>query len=109
MERLSFKRYFESKKKLLEACESVPRIRNEYKVTKYCKFPVFESLDDDSKSYVAFKAMDRIEVLWEKSDQDDNYPVARYIVLLSEDGQKVYPCWNNKKIHSWIENSTIEV
>lgn len=109
MKRLSFSEYYVSKKKLLSACDSVPRIRNEYTLKKYCKFPVFEALDNDDRSYVSFRPKDRIEVLWEKVDEFDDYPTAKRIVLISEDGDKeVYPCWNNKKIHKWINSNTIE-
>ena len=108
MKNLSFKEYYASKKKLLSACESVPRIRNEYKLTKYCKFPVFEGLDTDERTYVSFRPKDRIEVLWEKVDEFDDYPTAKCIILLSEEGREVYPCWGNKKIHKWIDSNTIE-
>lgn len=108
MKRLSFKEYYESKKQLLSACEKVPRIRNEYRLTKYCKFPVFESLDKDNRTYVSFKPNDTIEVLWEKVDEFDDYPTPKQIILKSKDGQEVFPCWGDKKIHKWINNSTIE-
>ena len=108
MKRLSFTEYYTSKKKLLAACESVPRIRSEYALTKYCKFPVFESLDTDGRTYVSFRPKDRIEVLWEKVNELDDYPTAKCIVLISEDGQEVYPYWGNKKIHKWIDSNTVE-
>lgn len=110
MKRLSFKEYYESKKQLLSACDNVPRIRNEYKLVKYCKFPVFESNDSDEKTYVSFKPKDKIEVLWEKINEADKYPVAKRMVLLTKEGQQeVYPCWHNQKLHKWIENNTVEV
>ena len=111
MTRLSFKEYYESKKRLLMASESIPRIRNEYYLTKYCKFPIFESMDSDSKQYVSFKPKDRIEVLWEKMDENDAYPAARRMLIISESGDEmeVYPCWNNKKMHNWIDNNTNEI
>ena len=108
MTMMGFKEYYESKQRLRSACESIPRIRNEYRLTKYCKVPVFESLDDDGKTYISFKPKDRIEVLWEGVNEFDDYPTAKHIVLLSEDGRKVFPCWNSNKIHKWIENNTNE-
>ena len=108
MKRLSFREYYDSKKKLLSACETVPRIRNEYRLTKYCKVPVFEELTGDNKVYVAFKPKDVIEILWEKSNEFDDYPTAKRMILISEDGKEVFPCWNNKKMHKWIEGHTIE-
>ena len=106
--KLSFKEYYESKQSLLLACESVPRIRNEYKLTKYCKVPVFESLDNDDKTYVSFKPKDRIEVLWEGVDEFDDYPIVKHIVLISEGNRQVFPCWGSNKIHKWVENNTHE-
>ena len=109
MKRLSFKEYYESKKRLLSACESIPRIRNEYRLTKYCKFPVFESMDSDEKTYISFKPKDQIEILWEKTDDVDEYPIAKRMVIISEDNKEVFPCWNNKKMHRWVENNTNEM
>jgi hypothetical protein len=107
-ERLSFKEYYESKRKLLSACDMVPRIRTEYVLTKYCKFPIFESVSDDSKVYVSFKPRDIIEVIWEKVNEDDGYPAAKCIVLVTEGRKEVFPCWNNKKIHNWVNRNTNE-
>jgi len=108
MRRLTFKEYYESKKKLLSACDTVPRVRTEYKLTKYCKLPVFESLESDDRSYIGFKPKDVIEILWEKADEFDDYPVAKSIILISEDNKEVFPCWGNTKLHRWVESSTIE-
>ncbi len=108
MRRLSFKEYYDSKKKLLSACDTVPRIRAEYKVTKYCKLPVFESVQEDERVYVSLKPKDIIEILWEKANEFDDYPTVKGIILVSEDGKQVYPCWSNNKFHKWVESSTIE-
>jgi len=109
MTKLSFREYYDSKKKLLSACDSIPRIRNEYVLTKYCKFPVFESLDDDEKQYIAFKPKDTIEILWERCNEFDDYPAAKCITLVSEGGKEVFPCWNNNKLHKWVDNNTNEM
>ena len=109
MKRLSFSDYYASKSSLLTASESVPRIRSDYKLTKYCRFPVYESLDGTVRTYVTFKPKDKINVLWEPVDENDAYPVAKRMVLISEGGKEVFPCWHNKKIHQWIENNTSEI
>jgi hypothetical protein len=109
MPTLSFKEYYDSKQKLLSACESIPRIRSEYRITKYCKFPFFESLSSENREYIAFKPKDRIEVLWEKVDEYDAYPVAKRITLITEGRKEVFPIWNNKKMHSWIDTNTNEM
>lgn len=109
MSHLSFKEYYESKKKLLLAGENIPRTRNEYKLIKYCKFPVFESLESDEKTYVVFKPKDRIEILWERANEFDEYPTVKRMVLRDKEDQVVFPCWNNKKMHGWIDNKTIEI
>lgn len=106
--RLSFREYYDSKKKLLSACDDAPRIRTEYVLTKYCKFPVLESLDSDDKVYVSFKPKDVIEILWEQSNEFDDYPAAKHVVLKNGDGKEVFPCWNNTKLHKWVERNTNE-
>lgn len=108
-QRLSFKEYYDSKKTLLSAYDDVLRIRTEYVLTKYCKFPIFESLDGDERMYVSFKPRDVIEVLWERTNEFDDYPAAKCFVLVSEAGKEVFPCWNNKKIHKWVERNTNEL
>jgi hypothetical protein len=112
MSKIGFKEFYEtkymnSKQKLLAACDDTPRMRNEYKLTKYCKFPVYESTDSDDKIYVAFRPKDRIQVLWEQVNEHDDYPIPKSIYLYGEE-KEVFPCWNNKKFMKWIENSTIE-
>ena len=110
---MSFKEFYEtryvsSKRKLLAACDDSPRMRNEYKLTKYCKFPVFESMERDEKVYVSFKPMDKIQVLWEQVMEGSEYPVPKCIYLVSEDNKEVYPCWTTTKFNRWIEKNTIE-
>lgn len=107
MARLGFKEYYESKKRLLSAAEDSPRIREEYELLKYCKFPVYESLDDDHKTYLAFKPKDRIEVLWEHVSNYDEFPVAKCLRIISEDGDDhYYPSWNNVKMTKWVNSNT---
>lgn len=105
MHRLTFKEYVESKNKLLLAGEECPRITLEYEITKYCKIPVTESPDDETKLQVSLKPKDTIEVLWEHNDP--SYPTPRNIVLTSEGNKKVYPCWNNKKVLKWVQNNSL--
>jgi hypothetical protein len=107
--RLGFKDYYESKDKLLAACDDAPRIRTEYILTKYCKFPIFESLEEDEREYIAFKPKDVIEILWERSSEIDEYPAAKCIILISEEGREVFPCWNNNKLHNWVNRNTNEL
>jgi hypothetical protein len=109
MKKLSFREYYESKKKLLSAGDTIPRIRTEYVLTKYCKVPVYDSLDTDVKTYISFKPKDAIGVLWERSSETDEFPAAKHIVLLAEDDREVFPCWNNKKLHRWLDGNTHEL
>ncbi len=106
---LTFKEYYESKRKLLSACDTIPRLRSSYMLTKYCKFPVFESSNSDERQYVSFKPRDVIEILWEKTNEYDDYPVAARIVLINEGRKEVSPAWNNKKVHNWVERNTNEM
>ncbi len=106
--KLSFKEYYESKQLLRSACDIIPRIKNEYRLKKYCKVPVFESLNSNKRIYISFKPKDRIEVLWEAVNEHDDYPTAKHIVLISEGNREVFPCWSSTKIHKWIDNNTNE-
>lgn len=112
MATLGFKEFFETKypsakEKLLAACQDTPRMRSEYKLKKYCKMPVYESLSIDSKAYVSFRPKDTIQIMWEQVNDNDDYPIPKTIYLVEED-KEVFPCWNNKKFRTWIENNTIE-
>ena len=108
MNRLTFREYYESKKRLLNASESVPRVRKTYSLNKYCKFPVFESLDSDERVFVSFKPNDKIDILWEHVNEHDFYPTPKSICLISEGGDIVYPYWNNKKMKNWVDTNTKE-
>jgi hypothetical protein len=110
----SFKEFYarhqQAKLKLREAVDNVPRVRTNYRLTKYCRFPVFESFDSDEKVYVSFKPKDEVQILWEHVNEKDAYPTPKSIYILDEWGneKEVFPCWNNKKMQKWVENSTIE-
>lgn len=110
----SFKEFYArhqaAKLKLREAADSTPRVRNDYRLTKYCKFPVYESYEKDEKVYISFKPKDEIQILWEHVSEYDDYPTPKSIYIFSEDGKEkqVFPCWNNKKMRKWVENNTIE-
>ena len=105
--KLDFKKYYESKKKLLEAIDSSPRIRLKYKLNKYCKVPLQESIDSTQKTYVSFKPDDIIEILWEY-DTPDN-PTVKYIKLLTENVSTFFPVWNSSKMFKWTLNNTEEL
>jgi hypothetical protein len=99
-----FKDYYESKKRLIEAVDSSPKVKLQYKLNKYCKFPVYESIECTNKTYILLKPDDEVEILWEY-DIPDN-PTVRYIKY---NGETYFPSWNNLKIFNWTVNNAIEM
>lgn len=104
MDKLDFKKYYESKLKLIEAVDSSPKIKIQYKLNKYCKIPLLESIDSDRKIYVGLKPDDIIEFLWEY-DSPDN-PLVRYLKI---GGSTFFPLWNSSKMLNWVINNTDEI
>lgn len=105
--RLSFKEYIDSKHKLKTAGDDYPRYFLMYEVSKYCKIPVTENVDDEEKVYVSLKPKDKLSILWEKIDFVRATP--KYI-LLKENGieKKYYLTWNILKFSNWLKTSTFE-
>jgi hypothetical protein len=104
--KLDFKSYYESKLKLLEAVDSSPRVKLQYKLTKYCKVPLHETVETEEKTYFSLKPDDQIEILWE-FDIPDN-PTVRYVRIMETD-ETFFPVWNNSKMFSWVLNNTDEL
>lgn len=103
---MGFKQYYDSKKKLLEAVDSCPRVKLSYKLEKYCKLPLYENVDSDSKTYFSLKPDDEIEILWEYDTPDT--PTVRYIRIV--DTQQTFsPAWSSVKMFNWVVNNTIEI
>lgn len=104
--KLNFKDYYQSKKKLLEAIDSSPKVRLKYKLDKYCKLPLHENVDSDKKIYYALKPDDVVEIIWEY-DSPDN-PTVRCIKIL-ESGETYFPVWHSTKIFNWTLKNTNEI
>lgn len=104
-EKLSFKEYCQSKEYLRLAAESIPQIKEEYELTKYCKFPVVTDGVDD-KEYISFKPKDTIEVVWEYLNPEA--PIARKVLVTTDDDDhsKIQPAWGNTKLSSWLNKNT---
>lgn len=99
MKNLSFKQYYESKQRLLLEATSVVKFKTVHDVYKYCKVPF--SLEEN-KTYISFKPKDVIIVEWQRSG--DNI-----IPLNIEINKQIYvPSWNDKKMKTWVETSTIQ-
>lgn len=103
---MDFKAYYRSKVKLLEAVDSSPKVKLKYKLLKYCKIPLAESVDSSNKSYIALKPDDIIEILWEYDSLDS--PTVRYVKLIETD-QTMFPVWSSNKIFSWALNNASEI
>jgi hypothetical protein len=99
---LSFSQYIESKNILRMAVEDATKIKRIYYVTKYCKLPVYEDLENNNKDYISLKPRDVIEITWEK---DNDNLVARFICI--NEGQKLFPSWSISKFNSWVESTCI--
>jgi hypothetical protein len=98
--KLTFKEYYESKEKLLQASKNLPRVVIEYVVKKYCKLPVIAESDKD---YISLKPKDIVKILWEFNDLKN--PQAQKIMF---ENTAYLPSWGNEKIKKWIEQTTLE-
>lgn len=99
---LTFSEYIESKNVLRMAAEDAAKIKKMYYVTKYCKLPVSEAIDDNDKDYISLKPKDVIEITWEK-DQDNL--VARFICV--NEGEKLFPSWSISKFNNWVDSTCV--
>ena len=104
--KLDFKQYYESKMKLLEAVNTSPKIKLKYKLTKYCKIPVYETVDSSEKIYLTLKPDDVVEILWEYDTPD--HPTVKCMQLLGN-SSILFPSWNSTKIFNWSINNTLEL
>lgn len=104
--KIDFKQYYESKIKLLEAVDSSPRVKLQYKMRKYCKIPLHENVSSDDKIYISLKPDDVIEILWEYDTPDT--PTVRYVKLM-EDEKILFPAWNSPKMFNWVMSSAREI
>ena len=50
--KLTFKEYYKAKKRLIEAVDSSPKIKLQYKLQKYCKVPLLEHIDVDAHAHL---------------------------------------------------------
>lgn len=99
--KLTFKEYYESKERLKEASQSVPKTIVEYTVKKYCKLPILTEKND--KGYLSLKPKDGIKILWEFNDIKK--PAIRAVIFES---QTYTPSWNNEKMKNWITATIME-
>ena len=101
MTKLTFKEYYESKERLLNATNNLPKIIKEYVVKKYCKIPLLDN--NNNKDYIALKPKDTIKILWEF--QTAETPEVKSITI---ENIKYSPCWNDDKLNNWINTTTLE-
>lgn len=104
---ISFVDYLESKKRLKEADENIPKMVKQYKPVKYCKVPLRENKNTEEKNYIPLKPTDRVEILWEFSNLER--PTPKTIIIESDklDDDTMYFIWNDAKVRKWVE-STLE-
>lgn len=99
--KLTFKEYYESKEKLLQASKNCPKIITEYIVKKYCRIPILDG--KNNKDYISLKPKDVLNILWEFNDIKN--PCVKNIKF---ENKNYLPYWNNAKIQMWIETTTLE-
>ena len=104
--KLTFKDYYRSKLKLIEAVDLSPRVKIQYELNKYCKLPVYEQVDLSDRKYLSLKLDEQVEILWEYDTLDA--PTVRYIRIV-ETGQTFIPAWNSGKMFNWVINNTNEL
>lgn len=104
--KLTFKDYYESKVKLIEAVDLSPRVKLKYKLNKYCKIPVYEAVDSNDRDYISLKLDEEVEILWEYDTLDT--PTVRYIRII-ETKQTFIPAWNSGKMFNWVVHNTEEL
>jgi hypothetical protein len=103
---MDFKQYYNSKIRLLEAVDSSPKVKMKYRLSKYCKIPLYETVDCTNKNYISLKPDDVIEILWEYDSPDK--PTVRYIKIVEKD-KTLFPVWGSNKIFSWALSNTEEI
>ena len=102
--KLNFKDYYDSKIKLLEAIDCSPKVKLSYRLDKYCKLPLHETVDAEKKLYYALKPDDVVEIIWEYDSPDS--PTVRCIKI----NEKTYfPVWHSAKIFNWTLKNTKEI
>jgi hypothetical protein len=104
--KLEFKQYYESKKKLIESVDSCPKVKLQYRLDKYCKLPLHETVDSDEKIYISLKPDDIVEILWEYDTPDT--PTVRYVSIVEND-KILFPVWNSTKMFNWAVNNATEI
>lgn len=106
---LDFSDYLESKELLRHAGNNLPKIKLTYESRKYCKVPLFESLDSDKKIYISLKPKDRIEILWAYISETQHHPI--YINIISENQEEtpMYFTWGDEKVQRWIEQTICKI
>lgn len=109
MEKLTFKQYLDSKKRLREAIKQTPVRKAEYVMRKYCKLPVGESKDD--KLYVALKPKHKLIIEWNYRDIDN--PDLVSISFENVDGisneEDFESFWSDERFKKWLLRNTREL
>lgn len=91
---------------LKEAAADLPKYYILYEITKYCKIPLLENIDDSDKHYIPLKPKDVIKILWEDSRLIN--PTPKYLSILNENGdeRRYYFTWTAFKVSRWVETTT---
>lgn len=105
---LTFKKYLESKARLLEAVAKTPKRTGEYHVRKYCKIPLGESKED--KVYIPLKPKYKILVDWLYTNVDNPTPLALRVECEDPEiaDQEFQTFWSGVKLQKWLARNARE-
>ena len=109
LKKLTFKEYYDSKQRLIEALNEPAIVESTYAIRKYCKLPLGESKDD--KTTVSLKPSHRLIVEWE---YQENKPLTLNAVYFDNiDGydnqQPQKLMWSESKFKKWLNGNTREI
>lgn len=100
-QKISFKDYYELKRKLLNEENSSVEFKTTHSMCKYCKLPVIS--ESEKKQYLSLKASDKIDVIW-TLEGEEIYPKN---IKIDDNLYKF--SWKEKKAKSWILSSSIQI
>ncbi len=106
--KLTFKKYLESKERLREAVNATPHQTTEYTVSKYCKLVVGESKED--KEQINLKPSQTIIVEWLYTDIDNPTPLKITFDGVCEniDSEEYNTYWQPYKLQKWLHKNARE-
>lgn len=105
--KLTFKEYLQAKEQLRAAIDKQPKQVLNYKVTKYCKFPV---LLDSKRIDVDLRPGYLFSISWLYKNIDDKSPEPISIIIdINNNEEEVLPFWKQAKLATWLTKNTVPI